>query len=262
MRVLVSFIILTIFLLSTTGLAQESVELAPESVNFHEFTVKPGETYIFEVKPEGGTDVTVASRTQAGQVLLTDYESKGVPELVQLRAVESTVQIFVGERDAGAGSYTIEAKGATQSQTYSLTREQFEPLLRDNQVSQTPRVTANTSSVAPKASLTKLAPSVVGTRIEPERFRLTEDAINLHTFEVTPHEPFTVTVAGQKDFGLVLEQLEPNMRALVEGSTPRVRQLYGLSPVETVQVVVSSSCLLYTSPSPRDRQKSRMPSSA
>ena len=30
----------------------------------------------------------------------------------------------------------------------------------------------------------------------------------------------------------------------------------------TVTVVPSISCLLYTSPSPRDRQKSRMPSSA
>ena len=32
--------------------------------------------------------------------------------------------------------------------------------------------------------------------------------------------------------------------------------------VKTVQVAVSMDCLLYTSPSPRDRQKSRMPSSA
>ena len=31
---------------------------------------------------------------------------------------------------------------------------------------------------------------------------------------------------------------------------------------EIQQVVVTGTCLLYTSPSPRDRQKSRMPSSA
>ena len=31
---------------------------------------------------------------------------------------------------------------------------------------------------------------------------------------------------------------------------------------EMIAIVVSSICLLYTSPSPRDRQKSRMPSSA
>ena len=32
--------------------------------------------------------------------------------------------------------------------------------------------------------------------------------------------------------------------------------------VENVSEVVNNTCLLYTSPSPRDRQKSRMPSSA
>ena len=44
----------------------------------------------------------------------------------------------------------------------------------------------------------------------------------------------------------------------------------GFSPGDTVQIVVNQqgrveyflNCLLYTSPSPRDRQKSRMPSSA
>ena len=32
--------------------------------------------------------------------------------------------------------------------------------------------------------------------------------------------------------------------------------------IDSIQHVVDSFCLLYTSPSPRDRQKSRMPSSA
>ena len=36
----------------------------------------------------------------------------------------------------------------------------------------------------------------------------------------------------------------------------------GSGIVKTVEGVVSLGCLLYTSPSPRDRQKSRMPSSA
>ena len=35
-----------------------------------------------------------------------------------------------------------------------------------------------------------------------------------------------------------------------------------LRDADTVSIEVTSSCLLYTSPSPRDRQKSRMPSSA
>ena len=43
----------------------------------------------------------------------------------------------------------------------------------------------------------------------------------------------------------------PNRFELVLAATYRARQL-----------VQGHSCLLYTSPSPRDRQKSRMPSSA
>ena len=42
----------------------------------------------------------------------------------------------------------------------------------------------------------------------------------------------------------------------------QAESLYSLGPIVTSQVVVDPSCLLYTSPSPRDRQKSRMPSSA
>ena len=37
------------------------------------------------------------------------------------------------------------------------------------------------------------------------------------------------------------------------------QQGYGLDEIEVLE---QSTCLLYTSPSPRDRQKSRMPSSA
>ena len=38
---------------------------------------------------------------------------------------------------------------------------------------------------------------------------------------------------------------------------------YGISPMEDERVEhAQNTCLLYTSPSPRDRQKSRMPSSA
>ena len=37
---------------------------------------------------------------------------------------------------------------------------------------------------------------------------------------------------------------------------------HGLIPVGTTGESPTLSCLLYTSPSPRDRQKSRMPSSA
>ena len=38
--------------------------------------------------------------------------------------------------------------------------------------------------------------------------------------------------------------------------------MFGLDPVLGLALMVGLVCLLYTSPSPRDRQKSRMPSSA
>ena len=42
---------------------------------------------------------------------------------------------------------------------------------------------------------------------------------------------------------------------------PRVAVGFNL-PINGPAVFISNYCLLYTSPSPRDRQKSRMPSSA
>ena len=39
-------------------------------------------------------------------------------------------------------------------------------------------------------------------------------------------------------------------------------EVEGMSPTEAAPILGLSPCLLYTSPSPRDRQKSRMPSSA
>ena len=70
--------------------------------------------------------------------------------------------------------------------------------------------------------------------------------------------------------GLVLSQIQDCIKAeksdlfdvlayIAYSTTPITRE----ARAEKGRVVVSSSyCLLYTSPSPRDRQKSRMPSSA
>ena len=41
-----------------------------------------------------------------------------------------------------------------------------------------------------------------------------------------------------------------------------IRRLVQVSPLAVVGLAINGICLLYTSPSPRDRQKSRMPSSA
>ena len=47
--------------------------------------------------------------------------------------------------------------------------------------------------------------------------------------------------------------INPNYYQVMSGETGHA---------EAIEIIYVSSCLLYTSPSPRDRQKSRMPSSA
>ena len=49
--------------------------------------------------------------------------------------------------------------------------------------------------------------------------------------------------------------------ALVSGLAKKVVEVVR-APIETKVIEEIKNCLLYTSPSPRDRQKSRMPSSA
>ena len=60
-------------------------------------------------------------------------------------------------------------------------------------------------------------------------------------------------------------------RGLIEGSGGHVHRFedwgrrhlaYNIGKVHKAHYVLMNICLLYTSPSPRDRQKSRMPSSA
>ena len=58
--------------------------------------------------------------------------------------------------------------------------------------------------------------------------------------------------------GRELDIFEASPGALTVDEFPFVETVEGLDQ----RVVVAISCLLYTSPSPRDRQKSRMPSSA
>ena len=66
--------------------------------------------------------------------------------------------------------------------------------------------------------------------------------------------------------GKVAAKVKPNIvyPDAISGN-PRAEVEVRLSPDGTIvgkRLVQSSGCLLYTSPSPRDRQKSRMPSSA
>ena len=58
-----------------------------------------------------------------------------------------------------------------------------------------------------------------------------------------------------------LTRLHPRTRQMVQ-SASKVTWTVVHNEVEALQLEYTWICLLYTSPSPRDRQKSRMPSSA
>ena len=60
----------------------------------------------------------------------------------------------------------------------------------------------------------------------------------------------------ENDWAEIRFDIDKNVNPDIEGT------LTDMSQVETGSVDAIYSCLLYTSPSPRDRQKSRMPSSA
>src|SRR5678809_426468 len=65
--------------------------------------------------------------------------------------------------------------------------------------------------------------------------------------------------AGQTLAGLPVEELKPIFK---DRETPPEVLAWGLGAREDQElreVVLQNTCLLYTSPSPRDRQKSRMP---
>ena len=63
-------------------------------------------------------------------------------------------------------------------------------------------------------------------------------------------------------WNLYLSQVEEAKRTPISNHASECKDDHEVSVPETGQQDESSPCLLYTSPSPRDRQKSRMPSSA
>ena len=63
----------------------------------------------------------------------------------------------------------------------------------------------------------------------------------------------TTELRNKKNIGFI-----PTMGCLHDGHVSLIRK----SKKKKLLTIVSIFCLLYTSPSPRDRQKSRMPSSA
>ena len=88
-------------------------------------------------------------------------------------------------------------------------------------------------------------------------------------------EPFRALVAdllpeSQRSYGFVVQTLIIGIGTWIASQLPNILTQLGVSNEAAVNIVPDNvkyafligGCLLYTSPSPRDRQKSRMPSSA
>ena len=93
-------------------------------------------------------------------------------------------------------------------------------------------------------------------------------AIEAPDFKSSEPEAGIITRSGSVPENLFIETALLNGRTSNGVATPETRQ-NGVGTPETKRLQSKSfaydeddSCLLYTSPSPRDRQKSRMPSSA
>ena len=81
------------------------------------------------------------------------------------------------------------------------------------------------------------------------RFKVPGQDINVRLFERVE------TVDNQYDiFDVGIEQADGSIDSMVVGGS--------FSYAKSLVKAMDTNCLLYTSPSPRDRQKSRMPSSA
>ena len=66
-----------------------------------------------------------------------------------------------------------------------------------------------------------------------------------------------IAAEGDAGHGMDALNLTEDQWELVSGSTPWMGK-----NMESVRATLPNTCLLYTSPSPRDRTRSRMPSSA
>ena len=103
-------------------------------------------------------------------------------------------------------------------------------------------------------------------------FDVTQEQINQFADATNDHQWIHVDVdrakkemPGSKTIahGYLTLSMVPSMTAtFIEFANLERAINYGVNKVRFTNMVQVDSCLLYTSPSPRDRQKSRMPSSA
>ena len=63
-------------------------------------------------------------------------------------------------------------------------------------------------------------------------------------------------------YSIVMANEEAKYEIIDENEVYEIRKYNDRLAVETSRAGIDSNCLLYTSPSPRDRTRSRMPSSA
>ena len=111
-----------------------------------------------------------------------------------------------------------------------------------------------------------------------------DSGIDKHLIDILAHDATSISVAEvwEGHFNGIqranqainriklFDELSPELKSRLIGETKflrallyfRLLQTYGGVPIITETPDINSPCLLYTSPSPRDRQKSRMPSSA
>ena len=110
--------------------------------------------------------------------------------------------------------------------------------------------------------------SVLGKKLTHKRrttlqARARSDQIRRETLLVEHQQKDRANVFADGRFGEADEDMAPEDKLIQRFQRERQRQMrdsrFALADADDAP---SSSCLLYTSPSPRDRQKSRMPSSA
>ena len=89
--------------------------------------------------------------------------------------------------------------------------------------------------------------------------------IDLLTEQVSQHKPEVIALEDENlltDLKNNINKLGKSKPPIVLGGREAINSVAAWDSADTVITGIVGCCLLYTSPSPRDRQKSRMPSSA
>ena len=105
-----------------------------------------------------------------------------------------------------------------------------------------------------KAPSDDLAQIIVDNRLNDNQFV----CANVVVLDEFVNQPFRVINSGEKTIGVTSLIGDEHLDAIKDNALTKMTMAEALKAVAPKL----KACLLYTSPSPRDRQKSRMPSSA